>query len=95
MHTVSSAPSAAPRQKATIVREYGPLPVNRVHGLTHDGTHVWFAHGKKALSSRRSRFPPRPAPPSTASTCIKSAKTRFGRWTRRPAALSPRSQCRA
>ena len=47
MNTTSSAPSPAPRHKATIVREYGPLPVNRVHGVTHDGTHVWFAHGKK------------------------------------------------
>lgn len=47
MNTPSSTEPASPRASATIVREYGPLPVERVHGLTHDGTHVWFAHGKK------------------------------------------------
>jgi outer membrane protein assembly factor BamB len=31
---------------AEIVREYGPFPgAERVHGLTFDGTHVWFATG--------------------------------------------------
>src|SRR5882724_4878778 len=48
--SMSTAPSTqAPpiRRKATIVREYGPFPVERVHGVTHDGTHVWFACGKK------------------------------------------------
>lgn len=43
----SSATPAATRQKAQIVREYGPFPVERVHGVTHDGTHVWFARGQK------------------------------------------------
>jgi glutamine cyclotransferase len=49
MKTASSAPSQSEptRQKATVVREYGPFPVERVHGVTHDGTHLWFAHGKK------------------------------------------------
>jgi glutamine cyclotransferase len=50
MNTASSSSSTetpSPRQKATIVREYGSLPVEGVHGVTHDGTHVWFAHGKK------------------------------------------------
>src|SRR5258708_35064696 len=47
MNTASSTQSSSTRQKATIVREYGPFPVERVHGVTHDGTHVWFAHGKK------------------------------------------------
>jgi outer membrane protein assembly factor BamB len=47
MNTASSTQNSSTRQKATIVREYGPFPVDRVHGLTHDGTHVWFAHGKK------------------------------------------------
>ncbi len=33
---------------AEIVREYGPFPgVDRVHGVTHDGRHVWFASGDK------------------------------------------------
>jgi glutamine cyclotransferase len=47
MNTTSSQKAPHTRQKATIVREYGPFPVERVHGVTHDGTHVWFAHGKK------------------------------------------------
>jgi glutamine cyclotransferase len=33
-------------QPAEIVREYGPFPgAGHVHGVTHDGTHVWFATG--------------------------------------------------
>jgi glutamine cyclotransferase len=33
---------------AEIIREYGPFPgIERVHGLTFDGTHVWFASGDK------------------------------------------------
>jgi len=47
MNATSSTRIPSIRQKATVVREYGPFPVERVHGLTHDGTHVWFAHGKK------------------------------------------------
>lgn len=32
------------RSPAEIVREYGPFPgVERVHGVTYDGQHVWFA----------------------------------------------------
>jgi glutamine cyclotransferase len=34
------------RSTAEIVREYGPFPgVDRVHGVTYDGRHVWFAAG--------------------------------------------------
>ena len=33
---------------AKIVREYGPFPsAARVHGVTYDGQHVWFASGDK------------------------------------------------
>lgn len=33
---------------AEILHEYGPFPgVERVHGLTYDGRHVWFASGDK------------------------------------------------
>jgi hypothetical protein len=46
------------RQKAVVVREYGPFPVAGVHGVTHDGTHVWFAHGKK-LTQRPVAWSPR------------------------------------
>src|SRR5262245_58513942 len=35
------------RATAEIVREYGPFPgTERVHGVTFDGRHVWFAAGE-------------------------------------------------
>lgn len=39
---------AQARAEAELVREYGPFPgVERVHGVSFDGTHVWFACGEK------------------------------------------------
>ena len=36
------------RSNAEIVREHGPFPgVERVHGVTYDGQHVWFASGDR------------------------------------------------
>lgn len=36
------------RSNAEIVREYGPFPgADRVHGVSYDGQHVWFASGDK------------------------------------------------
>jgi outer membrane protein assembly factor BamB len=36
------------RSTAEVVREYGPFPgADRVHGVTYDGQHVWFASGDK------------------------------------------------
>src|SRR6201982_3692104 len=36
------------RANAEIVQEYGPFPgAERVHGVTYDGQHVWFASGDK------------------------------------------------
>jgi glutamine cyclotransferase len=33
---------------AEIIREYGPFPgVEKVHGVTFDGSHVWFASGDR------------------------------------------------
>ncbi|MEL7937028.1 glutamine cyclotransferase [Pseudomonas delhiensis] len=33
---------------AEILREYGPFPgIDKVHGLTWDGRHVWFASGER------------------------------------------------
>ena len=38
----------APDTNAEIVREYGPVEgAEHVHGVTHDGTHVWFASGDR------------------------------------------------
>jgi glutamine cyclotransferase len=40
------ASNGQPTQAAEIVREYGPFPdAPRVHGVTFDGTNVWFAAG--------------------------------------------------
>jgi glutamine cyclotransferase len=39
------------RTTATIIREYGPFPgVERVNGVTYDGSHVWFATGDKVAA---------------------------------------------
>ena len=36
------------RSKAEIVQEYGPFPgADRVHGVSYDGQHVWYASGDK------------------------------------------------
>ncbi|MBW7967428.1 DUF5074 domain-containing protein [Bradyrhizobium sp. BR 10261] len=36
------------RSPAEIIREYGPFPdVKSVHGVTYDGSQVWFASGDK------------------------------------------------
>jgi len=36
------------RAAAKVIREYGPFPgVDKVHGVTFDGTHVWFAAGDR------------------------------------------------
>ena len=36
------------RSAAEIVTEYGPFPgVKAVHGVTYDGSHVWFASGDR------------------------------------------------
>ena len=33
---------------AEVIREYGPFPnAERVHGVSYDGRHVWFASGEK------------------------------------------------
>ena len=37
-----------PHPTAEILEEYGPFPgVDRVHGVTYDGRHVWFAAGDR------------------------------------------------
>jgi glutamine cyclotransferase len=36
------------RTSADVMREYGPFPgIDRVHGVTYDGRHVWFAAGDR------------------------------------------------
>jgi glutamine cyclotransferase len=36
------------KSAAEVIREYGPFPgVEKVHGVSYDGRHVWFASGDK------------------------------------------------
>lgn len=38
-------------QRAEILREYGPYPgMDKVGGVTFDGTHVWFARGESLVA---------------------------------------------
>ena len=47
------------RSTAEIVREYGPFPgADRVHGVTYDGKHVWFASGDKLHACLTSKETP-------------------------------------
>ncbi|HEX2542904.1 MAG TPA: hypothetical protein VHM00_17710 [Caldimonas sp.] len=48
--TRKNTPAAAARP-AEIVREYGPFPgADKVSGVTHDGSHVWFAAGAQLIA---------------------------------------------
>ncbi|MDX1376671.1 MAG: hypothetical protein R3357_13975 [Burkholderiales bacterium] len=47
----SKAKPQAPVRAAEIVREYGPFDgAERIHGVSHDGRHVWAAVGAKLLA---------------------------------------------
>jgi glutamine cyclotransferase len=47
----AGAPSAPATRPAEIVREYGPFPGNpSIHGITHDGRHVWVATGTQIVA---------------------------------------------
>ncbi len=44
-------PNSAPARPAEIVREYGPFDgTPAIHGVTHDGRHVWAALGEELLA---------------------------------------------
>src|SRR3569832_2452177 len=48
--TVES-PSQTPARAAEIVREYGPFAgADQIHGVTHDGHHVWAATGPRLVA---------------------------------------------
>jgi hypothetical protein len=39
-------------QAAEIIREYGPFPgIDCVHGVSYDGSQVWFATGSRLQAS--------------------------------------------
>jgi len=87
------------RSSAEIVREYGPFPgAVSVHGVTHDGRHVWFASG-----DRLNAFDPASGKAlrtievaadagrlSTGAICSSSPRIASRRSTRRPGECSPR-----
>lgn len=48
--TVETTPQA-PARAAEIVREYGPIAgAENIHGVTHDGHHVWAATGPRLVA---------------------------------------------
>src|SRR5437867_9655929 len=43
--------SESKSRQAEILREYGPFPgMNHIHGVTFDGTQVWFARGESIVA---------------------------------------------
>jgi glutamine cyclotransferase len=62
-----------PVQPAQIVREYGPFAgAERIHGVTHDGAHVWAATGAKLVA-----FDPESGEPARSIDCPCDAGTAF------------------
>ena len=63
----------ATAQAAEIVREYGPFPgSNRIHGVSHDGRHVWAATGSRLLA-----LDPASGEPTRTLDCASDAGTAF------------------
>jgi glutamine cyclotransferase len=61
------------RSQAEIVREYGPFPgADRIHGVTYDGEHVWFASGDKV-----NRFDPSSGKTTRSINAAADAGTAF------------------
>ena len=61
------------RSQAEILREYGPFAdAHRVHGVTFDGEHVWFASGDKlnAFDPRTGKMVGRIEVPAHAGTAF-------------------------
>ena len=49
--TIAKDKHQAPARAAEVVREYGPFDgADTVHGVTHDGRHVWAATGSKLVA---------------------------------------------
>jgi glutamine cyclotransferase len=61
------------KSTAQIIREYGPFPdTERVHGVTFDGTNVWFADG-----GRLNAFDPDTGRPERSIDVVAHAGTAF------------------
>ncbi|MDE2398480.1 MAG: hypothetical protein KGL43_28500 [Burkholderiales bacterium] len=51
MSAAKARPEPEPPRRARIVREYGPFAgADAMHGVTHDGCHVWAATGTRLLA---------------------------------------------
>ena len=51
MNSTAVKPSQPAARAAEIVREYGPFAgADRVHGVSHDGRHVWAALGERLVA---------------------------------------------
>lgn len=62
-----------PARTAEIVREYGPFAgADRIHGVTHDGHHVWAATGSRLVA-----FDPANGEPVRTLDCASDAGTAF------------------
>ncbi|MES2635265.1 MAG: hypothetical protein V4669_20025 [Pseudomonadota bacterium] len=48
---ITRTPAQTPARAAEIVREYGPFAgSDKIHGVTHDGKHVWAATGTRLIA---------------------------------------------
>jgi glutamine cyclotransferase len=69
----SHAPAQATLRPAQVLREYGPFPgVTHIHGVTHDGRHVWAATGPQLLACD-----PASGEPVRSLDCTSDAGTAF------------------
>lgn len=51
MKTTTARKNKTDTQRAEILREYGPYPgMDHIHGVTYDGTQVWFARGESIVA---------------------------------------------
>src|SRR5438094_6923867 len=51
MTTTHKSESKSTARRAEILREYGPYPgMDHIHGVTFDGTQVWFARGESIVA---------------------------------------------
>jgi glutamine cyclotransferase len=51
MKTTTARKNKTGTQRAEILREYGPFPgMDHIHGVTYDGTQVWFARGESIVA---------------------------------------------
>lgn len=71
--STARATPQAPARAAEVLREYGPFAgADRIHGVTHDGRHVWAATGSRLVA-----FDPESGQPTRTLDCASDAGTAF------------------